>query len=252
MTSRLIAPIPVVLVWLRCALPGYPQITGRILDDASGVPVAGVTVSAAETPKVFSPIGPSIQRATSQSDGTYSFDGLSLGSYRLCVHHQGDYLDPCQWPQGALKSVSPGDPPVDIRLRKGARLCVRVYDPEDLASQVSKPGPAPLIPVNALITGDAAVSRPLLPVQTGERQYEYCSLVPPDTDFTLTVSSAAFLLADKDGTPVDEKGWSTQLRLALPAEKAPSDSRPIVRLPFASSSPPARGIVVKLRGVAVR
>ncbi|MCW5981199.1 MAG: carboxypeptidase regulatory-like domain-containing protein [Bryobacteraceae bacterium] len=250
MTSRLIAPISGVLVWLCCALPGYPQIKGKILDDASGVPVAGATVIAAEAPKAFSPTGPTIQRATSQSDGTYSFDGLPLGSYHLCVHHPGDYLDPCQWPQGSLKSVSPGGPPVDIRLQKGARLCVRVYDPEDLASQVSKSGPVPLVPVNALITADAAVLRPLLPVQTGERQYEYCSLAPPDTDFTLTVSSAAFLLADNDGTAIDEKGWSTQLRLVLPVEKAPSDGRPIVRPPFAPTGPPARVIVVKLRGVA--
>jgi hypothetical protein len=249
MTSRLMAKISVVLIWLCCALPGYPQIKGKILDDASDAPVAGATVIAAETPtpRPFSINGPTIQRATSQPDGAYSFDGLPLGSYRLCVHHPGDYLDPCQWPHGSLKNISPGDPPVDIRLRRGARLCVRVFDPEDLASQASKSGSAPLLPVNARITGDTAVSRPLLPILTGERRYEYCGIVPPDTDFTLTLSSAAFLIADKDGTPLDEKGWSTRLRLTLPAATVPS-GEPIVRLPFASAGPPARVIVVNLRG----
>ncbi|HZY97434.1 MAG TPA: TonB-dependent receptor [Candidatus Cybelea sp.] len=80
--------VAVFLAFFSAASPGLAQstvavtstITGRVLDQATGLPIAGALV---ET------IGTTQRSATSDSNGTFSAAALALGLYQLRVSHDG-------------------------------------------------------------------------------------------------------------------------------------------------------------------
>jgi hypothetical protein len=242
-----------LLVSLCSAAFGQAQVAGKVLDDASSAPLAGATVVAVELRRSFGPGGPSIFRAVTEADGSYRFGSLAPGSYRLCVYHAAAYLDPCQWSEPAAVQVGAGTRALDIRLRRGVRLSVRVADPQNWVSESGKRAPDPSAVAAAVVSArlmDAAGKSRVLPlVRRSDGIYEYSEVIPPDTGFSLTVSSAGFLLDDDKGAPIDPKGRSFPVRLSLPPKPTPS-GLPALRLPFTSARPQPAVIAVKVRGLA--
>ena len=242
-----------LLVSLCSAAFGQAQVAGKVLDDASSAPLAGATVVAVEVRASFGPGGPSLLRAVTEADGGYRFGSLAPGPYRFCVYHAAAYLDPCQWSEPPAVQTGAGMSALDIRLRRGVRLALRVADPQNWVSEYGKRAPDPSAVSGALVSArltDAAGKSRVLPlVRRSDGIYEYSDVVPPDTDFSLTVSSAGFLLDDDRGAPIDPKGRSFPVRLSLPPKPAPSALR-VMRLPFTSERPQPAVIAIKVRGLA--
>lgn len=225
------------------------RVSGAILSDETGAPIVGATVVAVQQSSNFGKVGPAIFRSTTELDGSYAIANVPSGDYLLCLYEAGDYLDPCQWGPATNATIATGTTSLDIRVRKGVRLAVRVGDAENLVAQYKKSSPdASAIPgafIRITVTDTQGKMRTLPLTYASERLYEYSTLVPPDTDLTLNVSSSFFMLADQSDNPIGEQGYSAPLRLSIPK---PPDPR--IRLPFAFLDRRATVIPVKIRAAA--
>lgn len=76
---RYVIPIFVAFLCLPALVQAQVRLTGRVLDDATGQPLAGASVYINHTT-----IG-----TTTQADGSYSIGGLEAGTYELVVSYVG-------------------------------------------------------------------------------------------------------------------------------------------------------------------
>ena len=118
------------------------RLTGRVVAEESGQPVAGRTVQAIERKASGAP---TILRAVTDVNGRYAINGAPAGTYILCAPRAGLYLDPCEW--GPPVMASTGTPAPDMRLELGVQVRVRIDDPLDLAANPGpqRPGSAVLV-----------------------------------------------------------------------------------------------------------
>ncbi len=112
-TSRIIL-VECVALLLRIYAQPSSRLTGRVVADESGKPLAGVTVLATQR---IAPGPPVILRVLTDGDGSYAIDNAAAGAYNLCFHAGTAYLDPCDW--GAPIRALAGGPAQEIRLRLG-------------------------------------------------------------------------------------------------------------------------------------
>ena len=118
----------------RAQAPVSGGLTGRVTDDGGrGLP--GVVVTALAT--VAGPIAPPPPTVVSGANGAFSFSGLAVGPYRLCLRAQAAYLlDPCEWggkgvpaaaiPSGANAAAN------TVKLARGHLVHVQFADPGGL------------------------------------------------------------------------------------------------------------------------
>ncbi len=252
MSSRI--SLAVVLVPLSLVAQERGQLTGKLLAQGSGRPILGARIVGVKQEPAYSTSGPTVIRAITDSIGSYRFENVPTGFYRLCVYEAGDYLDPCQWSRPAEAAVSAGTVSLDIRLEQGVWVSVRVEDPQNLVAQHEARSVGRFVPPAGFVTVSVAEAsgraRPVPLTHRAERLLDYSALVPADAPLRLVVASDVFLLADAAGTPIDARGHSVALRLPVPAAAPPTD-RP--RFPPPIGSPVGSGaratiIPIRIRG----
>ncbi len=122
--------IPDVSVW-DIRLPAVSGVKGKVLDDATGAPVAGAEVTAQTWPDSGGP-GQGLSRTTSAQDGTFAIPGLPPGNLGpLGVRAKGYLSYPgseggMMMQQTRLREGESFEK--EVRLRRGAAIKGRVLD----------------------------------------------------------------------------------------------------------------------------
>jgi hypothetical protein len=195
------------------------QLTGTITAH-DGTPVAGAFVVAA------SGAAPgNNQNVRSGSDGAFAFSSLPAGTYQICVQvPNGSLLDPCQWsaapPSGTVtagQTVKLGT----IQVAAGQRLYVKLQDDKGVLAanegRGKKNGAHVLVGV---WTG--GLFHPMRLRSKGAGAWSHDLVVPFNTPLTLTITSAAFALADANGNSVNAAtGASLPIQAAVGSTPAP-------------------------------
>src|SRR5258708_35055275 len=108
-------------------------ITGVLRGD-DGTAIVGAIVELQRRPPF--PPGRSVRTewsTQSGAGGTFSFDGLYGGPYRLCAQVPGStWLNPCEWglqPPAVSLSTTQPSASVTMVMKKGAAVPIRVDDP---------------------------------------------------------------------------------------------------------------------------
>ncbi|PWT98655.1 MAG: hypothetical protein C5B51_28730 [Terriglobia bacterium] len=223
-----------LLTVLFCVLPAAAQeaplnfaglISGTIKGD-DGSSIAGAYLSLQLQPPY--PNSRSVQTewtAQTGSDGSFQFDRLNSGSYRLCSYvPHGVWLNPCAWglhpPMFTLSGTQPVAT-VTLTLKKGAAVPIRINDPGQLLSQYESKSPGA-----DLLIGVASDSRVFLPALTisrdgGGRNHQI--VIPFDSTVNLVVFSPQFQLSS-GGVPLPKA--SIKIPITVPSGRQP----PIVTL----------------------
>ncbi len=166
------------------------------------------------------------QVATSHSDGSFSFDGLIEGDYRICVHSPGTaWLNPCEWgPQPPSVTISKSQASVKypIILKLGVFVSIRVDDPGRLLEQhESKTAGAHLL-IGVTNDAHAFVPARVLARDSGGRGQQI--LIPFDSVKTVSIYSSLFRLSDQADIPVAGNG------IIIPVTVASGTSAPPIRI----------------------
>ena len=212
------------LVWLCLSLaPVQPLlsqttvvVTGGVYDADTSAPLPGVEVTAGRLPDTTNKGPITLFRATSDKNGAFSLQ-LPPGRFGVCTEDRGLYLDPCQWFPGQTMIDTSRSLSVALPLKKGVLLVVRLLDPDGYVSAARAANPTLALvqsaPISAIFTDAAGTVRSLLGRGTGASISEFSTLVPPNANFRLQVSSPALLLADQGGNllkqNVDEESFTS-------------------------------------------
>lgn len=95
------------------------SLRGRVVDSATNAALAGVMVSASRLE------GRGSLNATTDSDGRFAFDAVPAGKYRFSTSKQR-YMNALE----VIDVREEGTPDIELRLREGDRVIVRVIDAE--------------------------------------------------------------------------------------------------------------------------
>jgi hypothetical protein len=173
--------------------------------DENNQPVPGARISAVRA----SAPGNAPVQSLAGADGGFAINAASPGTYTLCVQTPGaDFLNPCDWEtQMPSATVAAGQQtaPITIRLKRGARVRVRIDDPAQALLQET------LGTGVHLLVGVWTTKKTFLPAAIATRDSqgrEYSTVVPFDATTSLTVTPARLALADAAGK-------------ALPTQPAP-------------------------------
>ncbi len=180
-------------------LPAAMSAAGRIegkLQTESGAPVAGAKLIASPVlPPADGKLGKQVS-AVSGEDGSFAFDQVPAGQYRICGTVAGsDLLNPCEWSNPvptidlAEGATSSGNV---ITLTKGTYVHVRVTDKGHwLRKKDTRPFLlnvwGPLGPRSLALVADDNDGR------------TFRTLVPFDTDVRLGVTPGALQVSDQAG-----------------------------------------------------
>jgi hypothetical protein len=228
-----------LLSGLKAQSPG--RLTGRVLADKTGKPLAGFTVVAVQR---VAPSPPVVLRGVADSDGVYAIDNAPPGAYAICVTTQSVYLDPCAW--GAPVAGVAAGPSQDIRLRLGIPVVVRVVDAQEHAASRDPKKPGSVVAVSL---ADAQGRERLVPLTNrGTNIYEYSYLTLPQAALRVKVASGEFLLADDSGSPIDERGHI--FAVTTPSAAVGATEQPRIRPPFTVGrfGPAPVVVPVRIRG----
>jgi hypothetical protein len=202
---------------------GMAGIQGVVLDaqTQNPVPAALVMANRAGAP-------PFTRNTRSGADGAFQIQGLTSGSYSLCVQVPGDrYLDPCQWngnPTNVTVAPGPSAAVVSLRLEPASILNLRVQDAQGLLTQITKDGRRPDLTLG--VWGPRGIFYPAVALgaisspgpQDGIRGYAYRLAVPCDVTLSLYISSHDLQLGDASGAalPANASQQSFQRRTGDP------------------------------------
>jgi hypothetical protein len=197
------------------------QLSGRLSDQASGAPIAGLAITLLKPPSGSSP-QPQVFRATTRGDGSYSL-GVPAGAYRICAEEVQGFLDPCQWRLGstdfvvsamAVQSVQ------NVALLKGRELTIRVLDYTGSLKVASAAGvSAPAVSASVV---DSSGKSHLIPFRKTTGSVHVFSLLVPLALHTLHVSSPVATLAAPDGKALTAAGYTATVDTAVAPASLPS------------------------------
>ena len=108
---------------------GTGRITGRVIEEGIGTPIAGARVMLLpERPPRTAPFEPPPQAVT-DADGRYAFEGLAPGRYRLSVQQPG-YVQQAPFTPPPVVELGPDRMQVqrDLALQRGAVITGRIVD----------------------------------------------------------------------------------------------------------------------------
>jgi hypothetical protein len=184
---------------------GIATIQGTILDGKTQkpVPAALVIASRAGAP-------PFTRNTKSGGDGAFQIQGLTAGTYSLCVQVAGDqYLDPCLWSgTPATVTLTSGQVAsgISVKLTAASVLNVQVQDAQNALSQMTSDGRRPDLTLGvwgpgglyypAHASGSPAAAGSL---QAGIASYSYRLAVPFDTALNFYIASHDLKLGDATG-----------------------------------------------------
>jgi hypothetical protein len=183
------------------------NLTGTVVGDDTGAPIAGATVVAIQKTATASQ-KPAIYMAPVDAAGRYAMT-VSAGLYQLCVHGGGLYLDPCQWGAVTSGSVTAGiGVAASLRLQKGAWFILRVHDKQGLLPQGELVHSSS---ISAHLTGVAVKQFPLPVVYDNGRIRDYGAVIPMNSPLSAVVSSGSVVLADETGAAPSPLGIPFQV-----------------------------------------
>lgn len=187
-------------------------ITGLVHDAATNATIAGARVTSTS---VAAPgAAPSVARTKSLNDGTLAL-AVAPGKHAVCVDAGTLYLDPCRWPASNIFIDTAQSLSLDLPLTRGVFLVVSVSDPTGAAQAARQASPSlakvPAPPVSAMLRPATGPPIPVPFVASIPAGAMFSMLVPPDTPFTLTVTSSALALADASGKPLPSNTLTAQL-----------------------------------------
>ena len=146
--------------------------------------------------------------ATSGVSGSFRFDALYFGPYRLCVQVPGStWLNPCEWglrPPTVMLSTPQPSASVTITVKKGVAVPIRVDDPGQLLSQHE--GKTPGAHLLLGVSNDVLVFHPAPLTSQDSNGRNHQILIPFDATVKLVVSSSFFQLNDAAGIPLPRTG----------------------------------------------
>jgi hypothetical protein len=160
--------------------------------------------------------------ATSKDAGSFRFDALYYGPYRLCAQVPGSaWLNPCEWglrPETATLSIANQSPSVTIILKKGVAVPIRVDDPGRSLSQYE--GKTPGAHLLLGVSNDALVFHPAQLTSEDSNGRNHQIVIPFDAPVKLVVSSFFFQLSDASGIPLPRTG-SVAIPVTVPTGQQP-------------------------------
>lgn len=187
--------------------PATATIHGLILTPASER-IPAVLVSAI---RVF-PIGlpNSASHAVANDHGIYRIEGLSNGSYKLCVSPAGTaWLNPCLWSVNPpLLNVTSGqEVRMDVPLQEGVWLYVQVEDEDgSVAQKEVQAGSRNAVSVSVKTT--AGYPEDLVEVSRNAKSRSFRIAVPRGKDIPLSVAATDLAFQGSDGKLVEPAAGS--------------------------------------------
>jgi hypothetical protein len=199
------------------------QVQGIVTED-TGQTIAGALVTLHRAPQ-FAPVpygkargklqnrvagDPNVDvSTTSGSGGSFAFAGLPAGMYILCAAvPQSSYLPTCDWSRTISFSLSTGEihGSQQIRVARGATLCIRVNDP------IAALSPADTIASTRIAVGigtpsGAFYNTPIVAKDGSGRDHSL--VVPFDTPLFVWCSSRMLQVSDESGRPIGKLGSPT-------------------------------------------
>jgi hypothetical protein len=176
----------------------------RLFGDEVKSPVSGKVLC--KSPQALS----FTRNTKSGGDGAFQIQGLSTGSYSLCVQVSGDqYLDPCLWngsPTTVTLAYGQNARGISLKLTAASVLNIQVQDAQNALGQLTKDGRHPDLtlgvwgpkglyyPARASGSSPAAAS-----LQGGVSSYSYRLAVPLDTALNVYIASHDLKLGDAAG-----------------------------------------------------
>jgi hypothetical protein len=204
--TRYSVPISLFAFAWTCFAQGQPELLSSTISGTvrgvNSAPIAPAIVTLHQRP----PYSPArlLQTewvAVTKPDGSFKFEGLRRGTYRLCAQSPGTvWLNPCEWgPQSPdiVLSDTERDAHVPMVLKQGAVVSIRLEDPAQLSSSsdaLSRGGRVLLGVAN-----DARVFRPATRVSKDGTGENYEVVVPFSATVTIVVHSSSFELSDSAG-----------------------------------------------------
>ena len=161
--------------------------------------------------------------ATASDDtGAFVFRDLPNGDYTLCADaYAGGWLNPCVWgrrPLSARLSQNQRSMRVDIRLKRGAIVRIRLDDPAKLLAQHQ--GKTAGAEVLMGVSGDNFMFFPASITAQDEAGRTYGLLVPFAQPVKLAITSSFFQLADSAGIALPRSA-TTAIPVNVPAGAKP-------------------------------
>ena len=130
----------------------------------------------------------------SASDGSFRFDRLNEGVYKLCAQvPRSAWLNPCQWglkPPVVTLSASQPTATVAMALKKGATIPIRINDPGQILSQYEGKVPDAHLLIGVGNDVHAFMPAPTVSQDTGGRNLQV--VVPFNSVVKLEVFSTQF------------------------------------------------------------
>lgn len=199
---------------LSLALPaaigqtGTASIGGKVLDAKTAKPISAAWVIAN---RAGAP--PFVKNTKSGGDGAFQIQGLTAGTYSICVQAAGDqYLDPCQWagtPTTATLTSGQTASGITVKLTAASILNIQVQDPQKALSQTTKDGRRPDLTLGvwgpkglyypAHVSGGPNATVAAGPGVQGGASYSYQLAVPLDTTLNFYIASHDLQLGDSNG-----------------------------------------------------
>lgn len=148
--------------------------------------------------------------------GAFQFQGLPEGDYTLCPREpDSTWLNPCDWnfptPTASITRSAP-TASVNIILKRGAAVSVRINDPGQLLPQNEgkTPGAGFLLEVSDSRPGSFFRLAPLVSEDATGRNYQI--MIPLNTPLTLFVHPTFYHVNDGIGAPLSQ-GVTTKIPL---------------------------------------
>ena len=202
---------------------GYDRFVAGVLAGDDGTAIVGAIVTLHRT-EPHRPGKPKKTEwsATSGPGGTFLFNDVYEGQYRLCAQAPGSpWLDPCEWNLRPITaSLSGGQRSVNVAMvmNKGAVVPFRVDDASQLLSRhEGKTSGAHLL---LAVSNDASVFRPAMVTSQDASGRNQQIVIPFDTPVKLVAFSSFFRLTDSAGLELSRAG-ATKISITVPSGNTP-------------------------------
>jgi len=202
--------VVVSLLALRAAFgqTATGSIAGKVLDAKTAKPISAAWVIAN---RAGAP--PLMKNTKSGGDGAFQIQGLTAGTYSICVQAAGDqYLDPCQFngsPTTVTLTSGQTASGIAVTLTAASILTIQVQDPQQALSQTTKDGRRPDLTLGvwgpkglyypAHVSGAPNATVAAGPSPQGVASYSYRLAVPLDTALNFYIASHDLQLGDSNG-----------------------------------------------------
>jgi hypothetical protein len=210
------------------AQAGSGSISG-VVKAQDGSPVDGAKLTygmlAPSSGKAGAAMLPPITNTTTGPSGNFSIQGLTAGTYLLCVEAvSGAYLNPCHWSTSPpIFTIEAGQAVsgAEIQLAKGSQLLISLSDPQQAIAAASQ-GTAKVAPPMFGAMAISGVFIPAVMTSSTTTNMAYTVKLPFDSPTNIFVSGGGFQLVDASATALATGGKIIQI--TMPSNGSPPSS----------------------------